>query len=100
MDDGSLKIFKGYRVQYNDIRGPYKGGLRFHPQVDLDEVKALAFWMAIKCAVVDLPFGGAKGGVTVDVKKISQNELERLTRAYVRGFADFIGPDVDVPARV
>lgn len=98
MDDGCLKVFKGYRVQYNDIRGPYKGGLRFHPQVNIDEVKALAFWMMIKCAVVDIPFGGAKGGITVDAKKISQNELEKLTRAYVRGFADFIGPHVDVLA--
>ncbi|MBU0637069.1 Glu/Leu/Phe/Val dehydrogenase [Patescibacteria group bacterium] len=98
MDDGSLKIFQAYRVQYNNIRGPYKGGLRFHPQVDLDEVQALAFWMTIKCAVVDIPFGGGKGGIIVDTKKLSQNEIERLTRAYVRGFADFIGPDIDIPA--
>jgi len=98
MDDGSLKVFTGYRVQYNNIRGPYKGGIRFHPKVNLDEIKALAFWMMIKCAVVDIPYGGAKGGVTVDVKKISQKELERLSRAYIRGFADFIGPDIDIPA--
>jgi glutamate dehydrogenase/leucine dehydrogenase len=98
MDDGKLKVFKGYRVQYNDIRGPYKGGLRFHPQVDLDEVQTLAFWMAIKCAVADIPYGGGKGGVTVDPKALSQNEMEKLTRAYVRGFAPFIGPDVDIPA--
>lgn len=98
MDDGRIKVFTGYRVQYNNIRGPYKGGLRFHPQVNLDEVKALAFWMTIKCAVADIPYGGSKGGVSVDVKKLSRGELERLTRAYVRGFADFIGPSKDVPA--
>jgi glutamate dehydrogenase/leucine dehydrogenase len=98
MDDGRLKVFNGYRVQYNDIRGPYKGGLRFHPKVDLDEVQTLAFWMAIKCAVADIPFGGGKGGITVDPKKLSQNEIEKLTRAYVRGFAPFIGPDIDIPA--
>jgi len=98
MDDGRIKVFDGYRVQYNNIRGPYKGGIRFHPAVSLDEVKALAFWMTIKCAVADIPYGGGKGGVAVDVKKISQGELERLTRAYTRGFADFIGPAKDVPA--
>jgi len=98
MDDGKIKVFDGYRVQYNNILGPYKGGLRFHPKVNLDEVKALAFWMTIKCAVADIPYGGGKGGVAVDVKKLSQGELERLTRAYTRGFADFIGPYKDVPA--
>lgn len=98
MDDGHIKVFDGYRVQYNNIRGPYKGGLRFHQQVNLDEVKALAFWMTIKCAVADIPYGGGKGGVAVDVKKLSEGELERLTRAYTRGFADFIGPLKDVPA--
>lgn len=98
MDDGSLKVFDSYRVQYNDIRGPYKGGLRYHPKVDLDEVKALAFWMMIKCAVADIPYGGGKGGITVDVKALSQTELERLTRAYTRGFAEFIGPDKDILA--
>jgi len=98
MDDGSRKFFHGYRVQWNNVRGPYKGGLRFHPQVDLDEVKALAFWMTIKCAVVGIPFGGGKGGVTVDPKKLSVNELERLTRALTRSLADVIGPDKDVPA--
>lgn len=98
MDNGRIKVFTGYRVQYNNIRGPYKGGLRFHPQVNLDEVKALAFWMTIKCAVADIPYGGGKGGVSVDVKKLSPGELERLTRAYTRGFADFIGPSKDVPA--
>lgn len=98
MDDGHIKVFTGFRVQYNNIRGPYKGGIRFHPKVNLDEVKTLAFWMTIKCAVADIPYGGGKGGVSVDVKKLSQGELERLTRAYTRGFADFIGPTKDVPA--
>jgi len=98
MDNGRIKVFDGYRVQYNNIRGPYKGGLRFHPAVSLDEIKCLAFWMTIKCAVADIPYGGSKGGVAVDVKKLSQGELERLTRAYTRGFADFIGPYRDIPA--
>lgn len=98
MDNGRLKVFDGYRVQYNDIRGPFKGGIRYHPNVDLDEVKALAFWMTIKCAVVDIPYGGAKGGITVDVKELSKNELERLTRAYTRAIASIIGPDQDIPA--
>lgn len=98
MDNGRMKVFTGYRVQYNNTRGPYKGGLRFHPQVNLDEVKSLAFWMTIKCAVADIPYGGGKGGIAVDVKTLSQGELERLTRAYTRGFADFIGPQIDIPA--
>lgn len=98
MDDGQLKIFTGYRIQHNNIRGPYKGGLRFHPKVDLDEVSALAFWMTIKCAVADLPYGGAKGGITVDPKKLSRGELERLTRSYTRAVALFVGPDKDIPA--
>lgn len=98
MDDGELKIFKGYRVQYNNARGPYKGGIRFHPQVNLNEVKALSFWMAIKTAVVGIPLGGGKGGVIVDPKKLSRTELERLSRAYMRAIAEFVGPDKDVPA--
>ena len=98
MDNGKIEVFEGYRVQYNDIRGPFKGGIRFHPQVDLDEVKALSFWMTIKCAATDIPFGGGKGGVTVDVKKLSEGEIERLTRGYVRAVFDSIGPDRDVPA--
>lgn len=98
MDDGSLKIFEGYRVQYNSARGPYKGGIRYHSQTDINEVKALAFWMAIKCAVVDIPFGGGKGGITIDPKKLSEGELERLTRSFTRAIAQFIGPKVDVPA--
>lgn len=98
MDDGSLRVFQGYRVQHNNIRGPFKGGLRFHPRVNLDEVKALSFWMTFKCAVADIPYGGGKGGITVDPKKLSQGELERLTRSYVRAIARFIGPDTDIPA--
>ena len=85
-------------MQYSNARGPYKGGLRFHPNVDLDEVKALSFWMAIKCAVVNIPFGGGKGGVTVNPKDLSVAELERLSRALCRAIADVIGPDKDVPA--
>lgn len=98
MDDGSLRIFHGYRVQHDDSRGPFKGGIRYHPQVDLAEVKALALWMTIKCAVVDIPFGGAKGGIEVDPKQLSPRELERLSRNFVRAIADVIGPDRDVPA--
>lgn len=98
MDDGTLKSFRGYRVQYNDARGPYKGGIRFHPQVDIDEVKALSFWMAIKCAVVNLPYGGGKGGVEVDSRELSERELERLARGYVEKMYSQIGPDKDIPA--
>ncbi len=98
MDDGSLKIFQGYRVQYNNARGPYKGGIRFHPNVSLQEVMALSFWMAMKCAVADLPLGGGKGGIIVDPKKLSEGELEQLSRGYARAIADCIGPDKDVPA--
>ncbi len=98
MDDGSVKFFHGYRVQWNAARGPYKGGLRFHPQTDLDEVKALSFWMTIKCAVANIPFGGGKGGVTVNPKELSKTELENLTRSFTRAIADVIGPEKDVPA--
>jgi glutamate dehydrogenase (NADP+) len=98
LDDGKTLIFKGYRVQHNNWRGPYKGGIRYHPMVDLDETCALALWMTIKCAVVDIPFGGAKGGVEVDPKKLSKSELESLTRAYMRAIAWDIGPTVDIPA--
>ena len=96
MDDGSMRYFRGYRCRYNSILGPTKGGLRFHPQVTIDEVEALALWMSIKCALVGLPFGGAKGGIEVDPKTLSPMELERLSRAYVRAMADFIGPKVDI----
>lgn len=98
MDNGQIATFVGYRVQHNNIRGPYKGGIRYHPQVSMDEVKALAFWMTMKNAVADLPFGGAKGGITVDPKTLSEKELESLTRQFSRRIADFIGPDKDVPA--
>jgi glutamate dehydrogenase (NADP+) len=98
MDDGSLRIFTGYRVHHNDLRGPTKGGIRYHPQVSLDEVKSLAFWMTIKCAVVGIPFGGGKGGIIVDPKELSRMELERLSRGYIQQIADFIGPDIDIPA--
>jgi glutamate dehydrogenase (NADP+) len=98
MDNGRLEIFTGYRVHHNNIRGPTKGGIRFHPGVNLAEIKALAFWMTIKCAVVGIPFGGAKGGVIVDPKKLSRLELERLSRGYITSIADFIGPDLDIPA--
>ncbi|MBW4619803.1 MAG: Glu/Leu/Phe/Val dehydrogenase [Cyanosarcina radialis HA8281-LM2] len=98
MDDGSLKIFPGYRVRYDDTRGPTKGGVRFHPNVTMDEVQSLAFWMTFKCAVLNLPFGGAKGGITLNPKTLSRMELERLSRGYVNAIADFIGPDIDIPA--
>jgi glutamate dehydrogenase (NAD(P)+) len=98
MDGGKTRIFKGYRVQYNDARGPFKGGIRYHPQVSLDEVKALAAWMTWKCSIADIPFGGAKGGVVCDPKHMSQGELERLTRRYTAALGDSIGPDVDIPA--
>jgi len=97
-DDGTTSTYPAYRVQFNNARGPYKGGIRFHPGADKDEVSALAAMMAIKCAVVDIPFGGAKGGVTIDPKELSKGELDRLARAYVRAFADNLGPTVDVPA--
>lgn len=98
MDDGTLRVFQGYRVQYNDARGPAKGGIRYHPDVDLDEVQTLAFWMMLKCAVVNIPFGGGKGGVGVNPKDLSHLELERLSRGYMRAFADILGPDRDIPA--
>ncbi len=98
MDDGSTQHFQAYRCRYNDARGPTKGGIRFHPGVTLEEVQALALWMTIKCAVVGIPYGGGKGGVTVDPKQLSRLELERLSRAYMRAVADVVGPDRDIPA--
>ncbi len=98
MDDGSLRVFTGFRVRYNYSRGPSKGGLRYHPDVSLDEVKALAFWMTLKCALLDIPYGGGKGGVCVDPKQLSRLELERLSRGFIDKVADFIGPDTDIPA--
>lgn len=98
MDDKTKKIFRGYRVQYNFSRGPVKGGIRFHPSVNLSEVKALAFWMMIKCAVVGIPYGGAKGGVAVDPKKLSGTELEKLSRRFIQALKPNIGPNEDIPA--
>jgi len=98
MDDGRIKVFEGYRVQHNLSRGPAKGGIRYHPDVTLDEVKALASWMTWKCATVNIPYGGGKGGVRVDVKQLSMGELERLTRRYATEIAPIIGPDRDIPA--
>lgn len=98
MDDGRIEIFEGYRVQYNNARGPYKGGIRYHQDTDINEVKALAFWMALKCAVANIPMGGGKGGITVNPKKLSKGELERLSRGWIRLMSPVIGPKVDVPA--
>jgi glutamate dehydrogenase/leucine dehydrogenase len=98
MDDGSVKVFEGYRVQHNLARGPAKGGIRYHPNVTLDEVKALAMWMTWKCATVNIPYGGAKGGVICDPKKMSAGEKERLTRRYTHEILPIIGPDRDIPA--
>jgi len=98
MDDGKVKVFLGCRVQHNDARGPFKGGVRYHPDVTLDEVSALAMWMTWKCAVVDIPYGGAKGGICCNPKDMSRNELERLTRRYTTMILDLIGPYRDVPA--
>ena len=98
MDDGSIKVFEGYRVIHSNILGPSKGGLRFDPSVDLNEVTALAAWMTWKCAVVDIPYGGAKGGVKCNPKEMSTSELERLTRAYTQSMHDVFGPDKDIPA--
>ncbi len=98
MDDGSLEVFTGFRVQHSIARGPAKGGVRYSPDVNLDEVRALASWMTWKCAVVNIPFGGAKGGVICDPKKLSQVELEKITRRYTAELVEFIGPEKDVPA--
>jgi len=98
MDDGTVRVFKGFRVQYNEARGPAKGGIRFHPEETIDTVRALAAWMTWKTAVVDIPLGGGKGGVICNPKEMSQGELERLSRGYMRQVAHFIGPEKDVPA--
>ncbi len=98
MDDGSVKVFEGFRVQYNNARGPTKGGIRFHPEETFDTVRALAAWMTWKTAVMDLPLGGGKGGVVCNPKEMSQGELERLSRGYIRALGHYIGPDIDVPA--
>ena len=98
MDDGSVRVFEGYRVQHSNIRGPFKGGIRFHQNCNLDEVKALATWMTLKCAVADIPYGGAKGGIQVDPSTLSERELRALTRRYTFAIAPIIGADTDIPA--
>src|ERR1043165_2692604 len=98
MDDGSFRVFKGYRVQHSIVRGPAKGGIRFHPDVTLPEVEALAAWMTWKCAVVNIPFGGGKGGIACDPARMAKGELERLTRRYAADLSDVFGPESDVPA--
>jgi len=98
MDSGKIRMFVGYRIQYNDARGPAKGGIRFHPELTLDHVRDLSFLMALKCAVVNIPFGGSKGGVVVNPKELSRNELEQVTRGYIRAIANHIGPFKDIPA--
>lgn len=97
-DNGEVVSFKGYRIQHNSHKGPYKGGLRFHPNVSMDEIKAFSFWMTMKNALIDVPFGGGKGGITIDPKSLSESELERLTRLFVKRLAHAIGPDKDIPA--
>ncbi|MDP3684912.1 MAG: Glu/Leu/Phe/Val dehydrogenase, partial [Ignavibacteria bacterium] len=98
MDNGSVKVFEGYRVEYNNALGPYKGGIRYHQDTEINEVKALAFWMTLKCAVVGIPMGGGKGGITVNPKELSKGELERLSRGWVQKLSDILGPKKDVPA--
>ncbi|MBI4598721.1 Glu/Leu/Phe/Val dehydrogenase [Candidatus Uhrbacteria bacterium] len=98
MDAGHLHMFRGYRVQYDDVRGPFKGGIRYHPDTNVDEVRALAFWMTLKCAVADIPFGGGKGGIEANPKELSAREMEQLTRGWAHAMADVIGPEKDVPA--
>ncbi|HEX2013599.1 MAG TPA: Glu/Leu/Phe/Val dehydrogenase dimerization domain-containing protein, partial [Nitrososphaera sp.] len=98
MDNGEIHVFTGYRSQHNDARGPYKGGIRYHPQVSIDEVKALSMWMTWKCAVADIPYGGGKGGIICNPKEMSDGELERMTRRYAYAIADIIGPHTDIPA--
>lgn len=98
MDSGEIQVFTGFRSQHNDARGPYKGGIRYHPQVTIDEVKALSMWMTWKCAIADIPYGGGKGGIICNPKEMSEGELERLTRRYAYAIADIIGPHTDIPA--
>ncbi|MEZ4820316.1 MAG: Glu/Leu/Phe/Val dehydrogenase dimerization domain-containing protein [Bdellovibrionota bacterium] len=98
MDNQELRLFRGHRIQHNNILGPFKGGIRFHPMVNHDEVKALAVWMTFKCALVGVPFGGAKGGVTVDPRELSSGELMRLTRRFTHALGSNIGPEYDIPA--
>ena len=98
MDNGEIKVFTGFRSQHNDARGPFKGGIRYHPQVTIDEVKALSMWMTWKCAIADIPYGGGKGGIVCNPKEMSDDELERMTRRYAYSISDIIGPHRDIPA--
>ncbi|UTY31762.1 Glu/Leu/Phe/Val family dehydrogenase [Treponema putidum] len=98
MDNGNVKVFQGFRVQHSTLRGPAKGGIRFHQNVNIDEVRSLAAWMTFKCAVADIPYGGGKGGICVDPSKLSESELEKLTRTYTKRISSFIGPRIDIPA--
>src|SRR6476661_1903893 len=98
MDNGKIRVFTGFRSQHNDARGPFKGGIRYHPQVTVEEVKALSMWMTWKCAIADIPYGGGKGGIICNPKEMSEIELERLTRRYAYSIADIIGPRTDIPA--
>src|ERR687887_2556790 len=98
MDNGQIRVFTGYRSQHNDARGPYKGGIRYHPQVTIEEVKALSMWMTWKCAIADIPYGGGKGGIICNPKEMSEAEIERMTRRYAYSIADIIGPHTDIPA--
>lgn len=98
MDNGGIQVFEGYRVEHNNARGPYKGGIRYHQDTDINEVKALAFWMSLKCAVANIPMGGGKGGITVNPKQLSKRELEELSRGWVKGMLPILGPEKDVPA--
>src|SRR5918998_156265 len=98
MDNGEIQVFTGFRSQHNDARGPYKGGIRYHPQVSIEEVKALSMWMTWKCAIADIPYGGGKGGIICNPKEMSEGEIERLTRRYAYAIADIIGPHTDIPA--
>ncbi|HET7344859.1 MAG TPA: Glu/Leu/Phe/Val dehydrogenase, partial [Nitrososphaeraceae archaeon] len=98
MDNGEITVFTGFRSQHNDARGPYKGGIRYHPQVTLDEVKALSMWMTWKCAIAEIPYGGGKGGIICNPKQMSEGELERMTRRYAYAISDIIGPHTDIPA--
>jgi glutamate dehydrogenase/leucine dehydrogenase len=98
MDNGEVKVFTGFRSQHNDARGPFKGGIRYHPQVTIDEVKALSMWMTWKCAIADIPYGGGKGGIVCNPKEMAEGEIERMTRRYAYSIADIIGPHTDIPA--
>ena len=98
MDNDEIHVFTGFRSQHNDARGPFKGGIRYHPQVSIDEVKALSMWMTWKCAIADIPYGGGKGGIICNPKQMSTGELERMTRRYAYAIADIIGPHTDIPA--